>query len=158
MGGVNMWRVICGAVPLLCAATAMADVPAYCAAYARDKADIAVAAAGRNDAQWQISHDEAQAFCMARYTPAKPIVRVAKAPVPKASPVKAAAKVSPPAVKPLTKKPATEAKSVVVLPDLKPGSAEWIDYCRKKYVSFDAAKGTYTSLTGIERRCLVTAD
>jgi BA14K-like protein len=41
---------------------------------------------------------------------------------------------------------------------LQPGSPAWVDYCKRKYVSFNEAKGIYLSKTGIERKCLVTAD
>jgi len=41
-------------------------------------------------------------------------------------------------------------------PDLKIGSAEWKAYCAKKYVSFDAATGTYTTMSGKHRPCQVT--
>lgn len=42
-------------------------------------------------------------------------------------------------------------------PNLKPGSQAWLDYCDKKYASFDRATGTYSSYSGVRRRCLVTA-
>jgi hypothetical protein len=39
---------------------------------------------------------------------------------------------------------------------LTPGSAAWVDYCSRKYASFDPATGTYKSYKGAERKCLVT--
>jgi BA14K-like protein len=37
-----------------------------------------------------------------------------------------------------------------------PGTAAWLDYCERKYASFNRETGTYTSFKGTERRCLVT--
>ena len=77
---------------------------------------------------------------------------------------------------PAAKNASTKAKPVLVktqvapvvtaVPELQPksnakplqGSPEWAAYCKKKYVSFNEAKGSYLSKTGIERKCLVTAD
>ncbi len=39
---------------------------------------------------------------------------------------------------------------------LTPGSAAWLDYCDKKYASFNRDTGTYQSYKGVERKCLVT--
>lgn len=39
---------------------------------------------------------------------------------------------------------------------LKPGSAAWLDYCERKYASFNRETGTYQSYKGVERKCLVT--
>ncbi|MBL8791016.1 MAG: BA14K family protein [Rhizobiales bacterium] len=39
---------------------------------------------------------------------------------------------------------------------LVPGSAAWLDYCDRKYASFNRDTGTYKSYKGIERKCLVT--
>lgn len=39
---------------------------------------------------------------------------------------------------------------------LVPGSAAWLDYCDRKYASFNRETGTYKSYKGIERKCLVT--
>jgi hypothetical protein len=37
-----------------------------------------------------------------------------------------------------------------------PFSQAWLDYCERKYASFNRASGTYTSFKGVERKCLVT--
>lgn len=39
---------------------------------------------------------------------------------------------------------------------LTPGSAAWLDYCERKYASFNRETGTYQSYKGVERKCLVT--
>ncbi len=37
-----------------------------------------------------------------------------------------------------------------------PGTSAWLDYCDRKYASFNRETGTYKSYKGIERKCLVT--
>lgn len=37
-----------------------------------------------------------------------------------------------------------------------PFSQAWLDYCERKYASFNRSTGTYTSFKGVERKCLVT--
>jgi len=39
---------------------------------------------------------------------------------------------------------------------LVPGSSAWLDYCERKYASFNRGTGTYKSFKGVERKCLVT--
>ena len=136
------------------AGTAHAAVPDYCAAYARDMADQW----DKATPQWQLKFDNAEAACLGRYstTAAAPAVKK------KLKPPAPAAKPRP--VKPAVKEKAEVAAAVSplqepkVVPKLVAGSPEWIDYCRKKYVSFDEVKGTYQSKTGVERKCLVTAE
>ncbi len=36
------------------------------------------------------------------------------------------------------------------------GSSAWLDYCERKYASFNRDTGTYKSYKGVERKCLVT--
>ncbi|MFO1033966.1 MAG: BA14K family protein [Hyphomicrobiales bacterium] len=38
-----------------------------------------------------------------------------------------------------------------------PGSAAWLDYCDRKYASFDRSTGTYQSYNGVQRKCKVTS-
>lgn len=143
------------AILILLTGSARASVADYCAAYARDIADQWTP----KTAEWQTRYDEADAACNFRYThdaaPArakKPKAAIA-AVKPKAQP---AAKPKPASViKP--KAPPTE-KVAKAIPNLVAGSPEWTAYCKKKYVSFDETKGTYQSKSGIERKCLVTAD
>jgi BA14K-like protein len=40
--------------------------------------------------------------------------------------------------------------------NLAPGSTDWNIYCANKYTSFDPAKGTYKSFTGVERKCVLS--
>jgi BA14K-like protein len=135
---------------------AQATVNDYCAAYARDFADHVK----KPDPQWQHRYDNAEASCLFRFTTdAKPTVKTKakvkqaatkKPPVAPPAPVEAAP--PPPPVEPAPE-PAAKVK-----PKLTPGSPEWTDYCTKKYVSFNAATGTYLSKSGKERKCLVTAE
>jgi BA14K-like protein len=133
---------------------AAATVPEYCAAYARDFADHVK----KQDPQWQRRYDNAEAFCLFRFTseskpPAKTRIKKAAVktpPPPPLAPVEVAAPEPAPEPAP--------AKTTKVKPKLVAGSPEWTDYCKKKYVSFNEAKGTYLSKTGKERKCLVTAN
>jgi hypothetical protein len=136
--------------------SAQAGIEDYCAAYARDIADE-ISAQSPN---WQRRHDNAEQACLFRFTAEeaqpepRPIKRKAKAVV---------AIKPPPAPEPVAvtqaDEPAEEPKPAAAKtkPKLKVGSAAWINYCKKKYVSFDAEKGTYKSKTGVVRKCLVTA-
>jgi hypothetical protein len=138
--------------------SAQAGIEDYCAAYARDIADE-ISAQSPN---WQRRHDNAEQACLFRFTAdveqpvPRPIKRKAKAvvaikppPAPEPEPVAVTQADEP--VEPA--KPA----AAKTKPKLKAGSAAWINYCKKKYVSFDAEKGTYKSKTGVVRKCLVTA-
>jgi hypothetical protein len=152
---------------------AFADVQDYCAAVARDFADLRPA----DRAIWQQRYDDAGADCIEQFS--TPTQAVATQPKVKAkvnkpnkpelaapsaeTPIAAAAPITK--TKKKTAKINTAATSVVgttteqtaTLVKPKPGSAEWIDYCSRKYTSFDKIKGTYTSKTGVERKCLVNS-
>jgi hypothetical protein len=144
-------------VTMILTTQVQATVPEYCAAYARDFADLVK----KQDPKWQRRYDNAQASCLLRFTSdAKPAVKeksktkqaVSKKPTPSPAPVEAA---PPELFGDADPAPVTKAK---VKPKLQAGSPEWTAYCKKKYVSFNEAKGTYLSKTGKERKCLVTAD
>lgn len=133
---------------------AQANIPDYCAAYARDIADQ-----GEKSNDWQRRHDDAQASCTTRFSAFAAVPAKAK---PESKP-----KPKPVAITKKPEKPKAEAKietppetKVVAkaVPKLESGSPEWTAYCKGKYVSFVESKGTYLSKTGIERPCLVTAD
>lgn len=114
----------------------------YCAAYARDFAD----AQTHDKTIWQHKYDIANAACLAE-------------PQANAQVIKA---------KPIVKKPTTKLKIAVpaepeatpasasAKPKLEPGSENWNSYCANKYTSFNAKTGTYTSHTGVERKCVVS--
>ena len=144
-----MWRFGIAALALTVASEAHADVKDYCAAYARDFADHVQ----KQSAEWQPRYDNAEASCLARFsydvTPASKTKPKIKKAVSQKPPKVAAAPVEEPPSETQTIKPSAKPAA---------GSPEWITYCQKKYVSFDAAKGTYLSKSGIERKCLVTAD
>ncbi len=138
----------------LCIATApaFADKAAYCKAYARDFADQS----SPDQTQWQHKYQIAIDACLTKHVAptTKPMVfrpktknMVPAAPVEK--PVVVQAVTKPPVAKPVIK-PAALPTALVQ------GSAEWNDYCTKKYVSFNAKTGTYQSKTGVERKCIVT--
>jgi hypothetical protein len=144
-----MWRFGIAALALMVATGARADVKDYCAAYARDFADHVQ----KQNAEWQSRYDNAEASCVQRFSSDA-------VPEPKTKPkVKTAVSKKPPKVVPApVEEPAPETRAIKPAAKLEAGSPEWIAYCEKKYVSFDATKGTYLSKTGIERKCLVTAD
>ena len=134
---------------------AQAGVADYCAAYARDFADKVP----QQEPQWQHRYDNAEQSCLFRFAvETNPVVKEkAKAKVVVAS--KATAPAPRPKAKPVVETPAEpEQKVAKAKPNLVPGTPEWVAYCKNKYVSFNEAKGTYQSRTGVERKCLVTAD
>jgi cell division septation protein DedD len=132
---------------------AKADVADYCAAYARDHADQGA----REKPIWQKRYDNALQTCGEQFSLKEPVA-IAKKPVKPV--IKVVAEKPKPVeksetpVEPDTAKP----KKVAAIPNLEAGSPEWVTYCKNKYVSFNEEKGTYLSKTGIERKCLVTAD
>ncbi len=134
---MNAFRaLIILAVGILTMTPALADKPAYCAAYARDFAD----ARAKDKVLWQHKYDIALQGCMGE---PKPVA------------------VSVPAI---VKKKVVE-KIVEPNPVLVPqklglaaGSADWNIYCANKYTSFNPKTGTYMSKTGVERRCVVSSN
>ena len=126
---------------------AFADKTDYCAAYARDFAD----ARTHDKPIWQHKYDIALQGCLAE--PKQ--VEVAKPPAikPMAPKTKVVEIIPPePEIDPVVVKPVMKAK--FVRPE--PGSEVWKTYCAQKYTSFKVKTGTYTSKTGVERKCLVT--
>jgi hypothetical protein len=122
-------------------APASASSQNYCEMFAKDFADTRT-----TDVDfWQISYRNAFNDCMNQYTVAAP----AAAPKKKLQ-VQAAA--------PLAESDTSTAVAAVARPklSLEEGSEAWNEYCAAKYRSFNPDTGTYNSLTGKERRCLVT--
>jgi hypothetical protein len=144
---VNM-RVLSAVVVLsLSIIPAQADVAAYCAAYARDFADQS----DKQQFNWQHRYDNAEAGCMERF--ANDVAKAPSKPKPQVEKVK-----TKPAVKLKQPTEPPQQQAAKAVPKLAVGSAAWKAYCKKKYVSWDEKTLTYRSLTGIERKCLVTAD
>ncbi len=116
--------------PLISATPALADIKSYCETSASD-----FASAQTSDVdQWQLKYHGALDDCIAQYTAA-----------PEPAPVQA------------RKKPAVVvAVKPMAAPKLVKGSAAWNSYCAAKYTSFEKAKGTYLSLKGVVRKCVVT--
>jgi hypothetical protein len=158
--------VICAFALIVLAQPGSAAVPDYCAAYARDYADVGTPA----PPEWRLRYDKAEKACLFQYsedTPEpvkKPKAKVAVAEKPKAK-VPVAKKPEQKPLKKLDTKPAEkpEAAALAEAPPQPPaklvlGTPAWKAYCKRKYVSFNPDKGTYTSKTGKERPCIVTAD
>jgi hypothetical protein len=158
------WRCVFGAAALGLAATAAGAAPVdYCKAYAIDFADQTK----RDSAYWKQRFDDAQKACLAQYTFTEPVEKAKPQQVAKVKP-KANAKPA------RTEKPVEPAQeesvslAEAVLPETTPppprrkpkleaGSVAWLDYCDKKYASFNRRTGTYTSHSGVERKCVVSA-
>ena len=128
------------------ATPAFATKADYCAAYAHDFAD----AQTQDKTLWQHKYEIANDACLVE---------------PKAA---AHATIIQPKIE-LKPKPKTTEPQILVpaepqpLPTpspaklkLEPGSENWNTYCANKYTSFNTKTGTYTSRTGVERRCVVS--
>lgn len=125
------------AATLLGAAPARADLQSYCTDVGAEAGAMRLsgaailtpgAAAGLSAADRAEAVRAATAACLARFAPEpEPAL---------AAPVRSSA--------------------AAAVPDIKIGSTEWKAYCAKKYVSFDAATGTYTTKSGKHRPCQVT--
>ena len=144
MASLRFVFVLALGVALLISSQSRASIADYCAAYARDFADRVE----KQNPQWQHRYDNAEASCQLRFTSdEKPVVKIKQ----KAKPVLVKTPVAPVVTAVPEPQPKTKAKPLQ-------GSPEWAAYCKKKYVSFNIVKGSYLSKTGIERKCLVTAD
>jgi hypothetical protein len=124
--------------------SARADVMTYCEAFAKSEADHYLpgsAIVGKvgpvNPEDWQKSHDNALADCLAQYG---------------AGPARAAPLDSPKAPSQAVDlgAPPTGANPPA------PGSEAWKAYCAAKYASFDPATGMYRSFSGAKRPCVAT--
>lgn len=167
------------ALGIFSATPALADRPAYCAAYATDFAN----ARAKEKVLWQHKYDIALEACMPSEKSAQAGVKpAAKVLAPKviaplepkavvAEEPQAAAAEAPKIVaseeskitkKARTKKvvkndPATPATTPSdAAPKLLAGSDDWNAYCANKYTSFNAKTGTYMSKTGVARKCVVS--
>lgn len=153
----------------LFAQPAFADVQDYCAAVARDFADLRP----KDRDIWQQRYDNANADCVEQFSAApltaaippklikKPVAVAPPKPQPVAAEVATKKKLKKPSAEIATVEGTTvepTAKANVTKPKPVAGSPEWLEYCARKYTSFDKAKGTYLSKTGVERKCLVTSD
>jgi hypothetical protein len=153
-------RCVFGAMALWIATPAAFATPSdYCKAYAIDFAD----GTKRDTPFWDQRFADAEKACLLQYSyeggfSKEKFEQVAKAkPKPKpivevqAKAVEAAAAEVDVAAAVVNAKPARK--------KAKPeeGSVAWLDYCEKKYASFNRKKGTYISRSGVERKCLVTS-
>ena len=144
---------------LAAASPALADKASWCEAYARDFAD----AHASEKTAWQHKHDIALSSCGGKVVIAQVVVtQTVAAPLAKPVARPSVTKTVKAIVKPdVTPQAAAETIAAVAPPQetktLVAGSADWNAYCARKYTSFNAAKGTYLSMTGVARKCLVTA-
>ena len=153
------------ACAVLLSSQAMAASEDYCAAYARDFADVG----RRDEAVWQHRYDNAKEACLLQFTPAQ--AEAPPPPKPKPKPKPKVAVVEPAdeevIVAPDVPPKETQTKSALQKlakkvtgggGKLKPGSEAWLDYCDRKYASFNRETGTYKSWSGVERKCFVPAN
>ena len=142
---------------------ALATPEDYCAAYAKDFANVGPA----DKSRWQQQFENAQKDCLFQYlTPQQESVAVApvvkktikkrKAPKPKIVVEPVVIEQPQKQVADKAAAPVLEKKSTPLRERPQPGTPAWVDYCVNKYVSFNKEKGTYLSKTGVERKCLVT--
>ncbi len=131
------------ALGVLTATPAMADKPAYCAAYATDFAN----ARAKDKELWQHKYDIALEACLQTEKPKTVSDRAA----PKTPPVKIKKIAAQETAPEPAKAPLAAATKLVV------GSEDWNIYCANKYTSFKPKTGTYLSKTGVERKCVVSA-
>ena len=114
----------------------------YCAAYARDFADIQT----QDKTLWQHKYDIAKDECLAEPKAAAQVIRIKSKSTPKTT-----SSIAVVPAEPLSTPAPANAKQ-----KLEPGTDDWNNYCANKYTSFSAKTGTYTSHTGVERKCVVS--
>ena len=153
-------RCVFGAMALWIAAPAAFAAPSdYCKAYAIDFADQTK----RSTPFWDQRFADAERACLLQYSyegsknDGNPLqVATAKLPKPAAKkqskPGKAIAAEVEVAAVAVAPQPARKK------PKLDEGSVAWLDYCDKKYASFNRKTGTYKSRSGVDRKCLVTSN
>ena len=125
---------------LLVASPAFADKQSYCAAYATDFAN----AQTQDKKLWQHKYDIALKSCVSVANP--DVVEEA----PQQKKIKKLQSVTQQTAEVVPPEPA------MATAKLEQGSDAWNEYCAKKYVSFDIKTGLYHSLTGVDRKCVVT--
>lgn len=124
------------------ASPALANKSDYCAAYARDFADAQTS----DKSLWQHKYDIANESCLVE---------------PKATgqAIKSKQKSKKPMAESQSAVPAEPQTAPASAPEkqkLEVGSENWNTYCSNKYTSFNPKTGTYTSHTGVERKCIVS--
>jgi BA14K-like protein len=127
---------------------AFASKADYCSVYAHDFAD----GHSQEKAVWQHKYEIAMTDCLGenstvetvRSPKTKTVVKVKKI-------EQKVASVQTKTVKQTQPIPASSATQT----KLQPGSEAWNNYCTNKYASFNTETGTYTSKTGVARKCVV---
>ena len=130
------------------AASANASKADYCSVYAHDFAD----SHSPDRALWQHKYEIAMTDCLNESTPSTQVENgKMKVAIKTKKPDQKIASVTTKVVKsvqPTLDKTSAQNKLV-------PGSEAWNDYCTNKYASFNSKTGTYTSKTGVTRKCVV---
>ena len=137
-------------VVLVPANAAFASRADYCAAYAQDFAD----AKTQDKTLWQHKYDIAHTACMVEAQPAVQANRTKTKIQTVQKPVQRKTASLKPSVN-LTSQP-TPATNLAKT-KLEVGSGDWNTFCANKYTSFNVKTGTYTSHTGVERKCVISA-
>jgi BA14K-like protein len=143
------------ALSLLAAMMVFAIVPRafaskadYCSVYAHDFAD----GHSQDKAVWQHKYEIAMTDCLGENSTVETVSTPKTKRVVKAKKIEQkVAAVQTKIVKQTQPTPASSATQT----KLQPGSEAWNNYCTNKYASFNAKTGTYTSKTGVNRKCVV---
>jgi BA14K-like protein len=137
--------LVAATILMACAPQAFASKADYCSVYAHDFANGQT----QDKALWQHKYEIAMTDCLGEPPAAEPIKNTEVKTAVKTKRVEQkVASVTSKIVKPALDKTATQAKLV-------PGSDAWNNYCTNKYSSFNVNTGTYTSKTGVTRKCVV---
>jgi BA14K-like protein len=120
----------------------------YCSVYAHDFAD----GHSQDKAVWQHKYEIAMTDCLGETSTAENASAPHTKTVGKAKKVEQ--KLASVTTKIVKQSQAASAGSATQT-KLQPGSEAWNNYCTNKYASFNAKTGTYTSKTGVNRKCVV---
>jgi hypothetical protein len=120
----------------------------YCSAYAHDFAD----GHSQDKLVWQHKYEIAMSDCLGEPAAAQTVSTPKTKTIVKAKKLEQKIASAPSKIvkqiQPAPSASATQTK-------LEPSSEAWNNYCANKYASFNAKTGTYTSKTGVARKCVV---
>lgn len=140
--------LVASAILLANAPAAFASKADYCSAYAHDFANGQT----QDKALWQHKYEIAMTDCLGDPPAAEQVNITQTTTAVKTQKVEQKiASVALKIVKPAKPAPTNTA----IQKKLQPGSEAWNNYCTTKYASYNVKTGTYTSKTGVARKCVV---
>lgn len=140
--------LLAAAMLIAVSSNVMASKADYCSVYAHDFAD----GHSHDKAVWQHKYEIAMTDCLGENSISETVRNAKTKSIVKAK--KTEQKIASAPLKVVKQTPDLNAKAATQT-KLVPGSEAWNNYCTNKYASFDAKSGTYTSKTGVERKCVV---